>query len=49
MDQTKRSNDVSRDDNEQAVSPALSKEVRTLNDLELVICGGGDGIIHWPN
>ena len=48
MDQTKRTNDISRDENEHAPAPAPSTEVRTLNELELVLCGGGDGVIHWP-
>ena len=24
------------------------KDLRTLNDLELVCVGGGDGIVIWP-
>ncbi|MDQ3025752.1 MAG: hypothetical protein M3R58_04525 [Pseudomonadota bacterium] len=26
---------------------AGTHDVRTLSDLELVLCGGGDGIICW--
>ena len=28
--------------------PRMSAELRTLNDLELVLAGGGDGIPSWP-
>ena len=50
MDQAKRTNDVSRGENElglQAPAPT-STVVRTLSELELVLCGGGDGNISWP-
>ena len=48
MDKAKRTIEVSRTENEQAATPAAPNEVQTLSDLELVLCGGGDGIIHWP-
>lgn len=48
MDQAKRTMEAVRDENElQATAPALT-EVRTLSELELVLCGGGDQTINWP-
>jgi hypothetical protein len=48
MDKAKRTIDDSRNETEPAATPAAPNEVRTLSELELVLCGGGDGIIHWP-
>jgi hypothetical protein len=49
MDQGKRALEISRNESEQQAAPAPSSpEVRTLNDLELVLCGGGDGSVAWP-
>jgi diacylglycerol kinase family enzyme len=48
MDKAKRTTEVFRDENEQPATPPATNEVRTLSELELVLCGGGDGIIHWP-
>jgi diacylglycerol kinase family enzyme len=46
MDQIKTLADLSLDDtNEQQDTKA--NEVRTLNDLELVLAGGGDGMVNW--
>jgi hypothetical protein len=41
-------NDVSNDiaENQTAGSPGAN-EIRSLNDLELMIAGGGDGIVCW--
>ena len=47
MDQAKRTNDVARHENELPAAPP-STEMRTLSELELVLCGGGDGNINWP-
>jgi hypothetical protein len=52
MDQIKLNarfaNDVSSEDTEnQAPASYGANEIRTLNDLELVIAGGGDGIVVW--
>jgi len=46
MDQAKRTLEPSRDETEQAAAPP-SIEVRTLTELELVLCGGGDGVVNW--
>jgi hypothetical protein len=41
-------NDVSNENKEnQAPASYCANEIRTLNDLELVIAGGGDGIVVW--
>ena len=50
MDQAKRTNDVSRNESELELQiPApTSTVVRTLGELELVLCGGGDQTINWP-
>jgi len=49
MDQGKRALEISRNESERQVASApTSPEVRTLNDLELVLCGGGEAIITWP-
>jgi diacylglycerol kinase family enzyme len=52
MDQIKLNaqfaNDVSNENTEnQAPASHGANEIRTLNDLELVIAGGGDGIVIW--
>jgi hypothetical protein len=52
MDQSKLiaelSNDVSTENTENH-SPAShgANEIRLLNDLEMMITGGGDGIVCW--
>ena len=48
MDKATRTTEVSRTETEQGATPPAADEVRTLGELELVLCGGGDGIIHWP-
>jgi hypothetical protein len=41
-------NDMSHDYTEpQAPSGGRTKEIRVLNDLEMVLAGGGDGIVIW--
>ena len=47
VDQTKRTIEVSRDATEQAAPKPAPNEVRTLSELELVLCGGGDGNVNW--
>ena len=46
MEQIKLAADLSQDE---ALSPEATKaqEVRTLSDLEMVLCGGGDGVACW--
>ena len=48
MDKATRTMEIPRNETEQATTPVVQNEVRTLSELELVLCGGGDGIIHWP-
>jgi hypothetical protein len=41
-------NDISNESSQsQAPASHGANEIRTLNDLELVIAGGGDGIVVW--
>jgi len=46
MDQIKPATDLFQDE---ATPPEAGKanDVRTLSDLEMVLCGGGDGIFCW--
>ena len=39
-------NDVAAEQNETAAREAA--EIRLLNDLELVLAGGGEGLVGWP-
>jgi hypothetical protein len=47
MDQAKRTMDISGETTEQNATLPTSNEVRTLSELELVLCGGGDGYVNW--
>jgi hypothetical protein len=48
MDQIKLAADLSQDDTQQQESaPIKADDLRKLSDLELVLCGGGDGGICW--
>ena len=52
MDQIKLNaqfaNDVSSENSKnQAPASHAANEIRPLNDLELVMAGGGDGIVVW--
>jgi hypothetical protein len=52
MDQIKLigelANDVSNGNTDvQTQAPHGANEIRTLNDLEMVITGGGDGLVCW--
>ena len=49
MDQIKLAADLSQDEiqQESAAAPAKANDVRTLSDLEMVLCGGGDGATCW--
>lgn len=42
----KLANDVAAEEKETAATGAA--EIRLLNDLELVLAGGGDGVPTWP-
>lgn len=50
MDQIKLAADLSQDETQQqesAAAMAKANDLRTLSDLEMVLCGGGDGGICW--
>ena len=49
MEQIKLAADVSQDETQQESAQARAKadDLRTLSDLELVLCGGGDGGLCW--
>ena len=51
MDHSKQigefANDVSNGNTEDAERGIGVNEIRTLNDLETVLAGGGDGIVIW--
>lgn len=50
MDQIKLlSADVSKDESlaQESVAKAGAHDVRTLSDLEMVLCGGGEGMVNW--
>ena len=46
MDQIKRAHEIQIDQPEPQEA-AAAKEPRTLNELELVLASGGDGMINW--
>lgn len=46
MDQIKPTTDLSHDEAD-TQEVAKANDVRTLSDLEMVLCGGGDGINCW--
>ena len=49
MDQIKLAADLSQDELQQdsAQAQAKANDLRTLSDLEMVLCGGGDGVTCW--
>ena len=50
MDQIKLAADLSQDDlqqQESAATLAKANDLRALSDLELVLCGGGEGTVCW--
>ena len=50
MDQIRTAHETTLDQtNDVAVESSRGfKDLRTLNDLELVCVGGGDGVVIWP-
>jgi hypothetical protein len=46
MDQIKRAHEAQDHQADEQAVPS-TPELRTLNDLELVLCGGGDGMVTW--
>ncbi len=47
MDQIKVAADLSKEETLAQDSTKANNDVRTLSDLEMVMCGGGDGILCW--
>ncbi len=49
MDQIKLAADLSSDESlaQESAAKAGANDVRTLSDLEMVLCGGGDGVVNW--
>ncbi|MEO5678020.1 MAG: hypothetical protein ABIQ84_10760 [Usitatibacter sp.] len=49
MEQIKLATDLSQEQTleQETAARAGATDVRTLSDLELVLCGGGDGIVCW--
>lgn len=49
MEQIKLAADLSQEQTleQEIAAKAGAYDVRTLSDLEMVLCGGGDGIICW--
>ncbi|HET6265075.1 MAG TPA: hypothetical protein VFD95_09465 [Usitatibacter sp.] len=47
MDQIKRAHDFQDQSNEQPEAAAGQDPLRQLNDLELVLCSGGEGVLTW--
>ena len=49
MDQIKLGLDLSDDESlaQETAAKAGAHDVRTLSDLEMVLCGGGEGVVNW--
>lgn len=49
MEQIKLAVDLSKDESleQEAAAKAGAHDVRTLSDLEMVLCGGGEGVVNW--
>ena len=49
MEQIKLAADLSKNEllEQETAAKAGANDVRTLSDLEMVLCGGGDGIVLW--
>ncbi|HUP30058.1 MAG TPA: hypothetical protein VM122_07795 [Usitatibacter sp.] len=47
MDQIKKAGELAQQDSQDLELDKSAKEVRTLNDLEMVLVGGGEGVICW--
>jgi hypothetical protein len=47
MDQIKPAADLSNDQSVEQDVAAKSNDLRTLSELELVCCGGGEGGVCW--
>jgi hypothetical protein len=47
MEQIKKMGEVAQQDSQEADLDKLSKDLKTLNDLEMVLVGGGECIGCW--
>ena len=47
MDQIKLAADLSKEESLEQDDTVAANDLRTLSDLELVFCGGGDGAVNW--
>lgn len=49
MEQIKLAADLSQEQTleQETAAKAGANDVRTLSDLEMVLCGGGDGAVNW--
>ena len=47
MDQIKKAGELAQQDSQDLELDKSAKDVRTLNDLEMVLVGGGDTVICW--
>ena len=47
MDQIKLAAELSNQESQQQEAADKPSDVRTLSDLEMVLCGGGDGVVCW--
>ena len=47
MDQIKKMGEVAQQDSQELDLDKSAKDIRTLHDLEMVLVGGGEGIVCW--
>jgi hypothetical protein len=47
MDQIKKAGELAQQDSQDINLDQASKDVRTLNDLEMVLVGGGECVLCW--
>lgn len=47
MDQIKKAGEVAQQDSQDHDLDKSAKDIRTLNDLEMVLVGGGDCVVCW--
>jgi hypothetical protein len=47
MDQIKKAGELAQQDSQDYNVEQSAKDVRTLNDLEMVLVGGGECVLCW--
>ena len=47
MDQIKKAGELAQQDSQDVELDKSANEIRTLQDLEMVLVGGGDCIVCW--